>query len=212
MTPVIINPGAPGPAQLLEKEAGWGFRVKLDPAYVNPFAPKLGKDVPAELVVPEPAYPAGRKPQPDNADREIGLGPAEPHLEVAGISEGPGLKRGKENHGLAEGDNVRHGRIDNTPTRRGLSRPEADRWINFLSDPHICASIGRKAEPGGFLMVVAVMISTPVCPLCGGPRSFIVAEFAVGPGRVVRRRQCAACRRQFEAREAIPPAADALAS
>jgi hypothetical protein len=93
-----------------------------------------------------------------------------------------------------------------------LHRPEADRWINFLSDPHICASIGRKAEPGGFLMVVAVMISTPVCPLCGGPRSFIVAEFAVGPGRVVRRRQCAACRRQFEDREAIPPAADALAS
>lgn len=212
MTPVIVNPGAPGPAQLLEEDPGRGLRVKPDPAYVDPFTAKLGKDVPAELIVPEPAYPAGRKAQPDNADRKIGLRAAEPHLEAAGIPEGPGLERGKENHGLAEGNNVRHGRTDNTPSRRGLSRPEPNRWINFLPYPHICASISRKAEPGGFLMVVTVMVSTPVCPLCGGPRSFIVAEFAVGPGRVVRRRQCAACRRQFEAWEAVPPGADALAS
>ncbi len=55
-------------------------------------------------------------------------------------------------------------------------------------------------------------IRGPVCPLCGGPRSFIVAQLLVGPGRVLRRRQCAACRRQFEACEAAGPEAEALAS
>ncbi len=54
------------------------------------------------------------------------------------------------------------------------------------------------------------LIQGPVCPLCGGPRSFIVAQLPVAPGRVLRRRQCAACRRQFEAYEAGEP--EALAS
>lgn len=52
----------------------------------------------------------------------------------------------------------------------------------------------------------------PVCPLCGGPRSFVVAQYPVGPGRFLRRRQCAACRRQFEAYEPAGSEAQALAS
>lgn len=61
-------------------------------------------------------------------------------------------------------------------------------------------------------MVTLVIGPAPACPLCRGPRSFIVAEFALGPGRLLRRRQCAACRRQFEALEPVGPGADALAS
>lgn len=57
-----------------------------------------------------------------------------------------------------------------------------------------------------------VRSTAAACPLCRGPRSFIVAEFPVGPDRVLRRRQCAACRRQFEVSELLGPDAGALAS
>jgi hypothetical protein len=93
---------------LLKIESRLCLRIFNHMRSIDPFPSDRIPDAGPKLVGSHPAHPSGVVSQPSEANGHVGFRPTHISIELSGVSQQARLTRGHLNHGLAEGDNVKH--------------------------------------------------------------------------------------------------------